>query len=235
MIQEIWFGDCLNLLQNIDDNSIQFILIDPPYGCTAQQWDNILPFDLLWKEFNRIGSENYVCGIFGSQPFTTKIISSNIDNFRYNWYWVKNQATNFFHAKRMPLRKVEEICIFGGNTYYPQITENNIPTNSAKGCSNGTIYHGKNKRNYSGGVTTRYPNNILEYKCVNNYHKLHPNQKPLELLEYLIKTYTKENDLVLDCVSGSGSTLLAAKNLNRQFIGIENNKDYYDIIIKRLE
>lgn len=234
MKQEIWHGDCLELMKDIPDKTIDFICIDPPYGVTAAKWDIIVPFDLLWKEFNRIGSLNSVIAIFGSQPFTTKVISSNIDNFKYCWYWNKNQGTNFFHAKKMPIRKVEEISIFGGKVYNPQITEGHPATNSAKGRSNGKTYHGVNTRNYNGGITTRFPDNILNFKCVDNYSRVHSNQKPVELLEYLIKTYTSEEDTLLDCFAGSGSTLVAAKNLNRQFIGIEKEKEYYDICVKRL-
>ena len=233
-IQELWFGDCLELMKNISDQSIDFICIDPPYGITAQKWDSVIPFDLLWKEFNRIGKDGYITAIFGCQPFTTKVISSNIDNFKYCWYWNKNQGTNFFHAKRMPIRKVEEICIFGGKTYNPQITDGHIPTNSAKGISAGNTYFGTNTRDSNGGKTTRYPDNILDFKCVDNYSRLHPNQKPVELLEYIIKTYTPENSLILDCFAGSGSTLLAAKNLNRQFIGIEKEEKYFKICQERL-
>jgi len=234
MIQKVLNGDCLDLLKDIPDKIVDFICIDPPYGLTAPKWDSVVSFNALWKEFNRIGKIGYITAIFGSQPFTTNAIFSNINNFKYCWYWNKNQGTNFFHAKRMPIRKVEEISIFGGKTYYPQITEGHVPTNSAKGCSNGKAYHGTNKRDYQGGKTTRFPDNILNFKCVDNYSRVHSSQKPVDLLEYLISTYTKENDIVLDCFAGSGSSLVAAKNLNRQFIGIEKEKEYYDICLERL-
>jgi site-specific DNA-methyltransferase (adenine-specific) len=135
----------------------------------------------------------------------------------------------------MPIRKVEEICIFGGKTYNPQITSGHKPTNSAKGCSNGKAYHGNNTRDYAGGKTTRYPNNILNFKCVDNYSRVHSSQKPVELMEYLIATYTNEGDVVLDCFAGSGTTLVAAKNLNRQFIGIEKDEKIYNICMERLK
>lgn len=234
MRQDIWLGDCLEKLADVENSSVELILIDPPYGLTAPAWDKIVPFDKLWLEFNRVSKPDAVIAIFASQPFTTQVISSNLKQFKYCWYWVKNQATNFFHAKRMPTRKVEEICIFGGKTYFPQITEGHIPTSSAKGCSNGQAYHGTNKRDYEGGKTTRFPNNVLDFKCVDNYSREHSSQKPVELCEYLIKTYTKENDLVLDCFAGSGSTGVAAKNLNRQFILIEKEPAYYEVCLKRL-
>lgn len=231
----VWLGDCLEKMKDIPDKSVDLILTDPPYGLTAQKWDSVVSFDLIWEQFNRIGKNGYVTAIFGCQPFTTKVISSNIDKFKYCWYWNKNQGTNFFHAKRMPIRKVEEISIFGGKVYFPQITDGHIPTNSAKGYSNGKVYHGKNIRDYEGGKSTRFPDNILNFKCVDNYSRLHSNQKPTEILEYLIKTYTNENDIILDCFAGSGSTLVAAKNTNRRYIGIEKEKEYYDICLKRLE
>ena len=134
----------------------------------------------------------------------------------------------------MPVRKVEEICIFGGKRYYPQITEGHVPTMSAKGCSNGKAYHGTNKRNYEGGKTTRFPNNILEFKGVDNYSRVHSSQKPVELCEYIISTYTQENDVVLDCFAGSGTVGLSAKNLNRQFILIEKEPEYIELITQRL-
>lgn len=129
----------------------------------------------------------------------------------------------------MPIRKVEEVVIFKKGKYYPQITEGHEPTNSAKGCSNGKAYHGENKRDYKGGKTTRYPTNLLEFKCVNNYSRIHSAQKPVELIEYLIKTYTDEGDLVLDNTSGSGTLAEACINTNRQFIIIEKNLNDYKL------
>ena len=134
----------------------------------------------------------------------------------------------------MPIRKIEEICIFKKGKYYPQITDGHVPTNSAKGCSNGKAYHGINKRDYEGGKTTRLPNNILEFKCVDNYSRLHSSEKPVDLLEYLIKTYTDENDTVLDNTMGSCSTGIASINLNRNFIGIELEQEFFDISINRV-
>lgn len=237
MENEIILGDCLEVVCNIPDNSIDFICIDPPYGMTAPQWDKQVDFSRLWIEFKRIRKPNSAIAIFTSQPFTTKIISSNPNEFRYCWYWMKNQATNFFHAKRMPTRKVEEICIFGSSKtiYYPQISEGHVPTNSAKGCSNGKAYHGSNKRDYKGGSTSRFPTNVLNFKCVDNYSRLHSSQKPLDLMEYLVKTYTKENEIVLDCFSGTGTTLLASKNLSRKYIGIEKDENSFNISIERMK
>jgi site-specific DNA-methyltransferase (adenine-specific) len=134
----------------------------------------------------------------------------------------------------MPIRKVEEICVFKNGKYYPQITDGHLPTNSAKGCSNGKAYHGTNARDYEGGKTTRFPTNILDFKCVDNYSRLHSAEKPVNLLEYLIKTYTDDEDTVLDNCMGSGSTGVACKNLNRSFIGIELDTEYFKIAEKRI-
>jgi site-specific DNA-methyltransferase (adenine-specific) len=234
-LNKVYLGDCLEVMNNIDDNSIDFICCDLPYGMTAPKWDEHIDMVELWKQWNRIIKKDGTIALFASQPFTTKLISSNEDDFRYCWYWIKNQATNFFHAKRMPTRKVEEICIFKKGKYNPQITDGHIPTNSAKGCSNGKAYFGTNKRDYKGGKTTRFPNNVLEFKCVDNYSRLHSSEKPVDLLEYLIKTYTYENEIVLDNCAGSGSIGVACQNTNRNFILIEKEKEYYNIIKNRLK
>jgi len=231
---ELIQGDCLEKMKDIPDKSIDMILCDLPYGMTAPKWDKFIDMKELWKAYNRIIKKTGTIALFASQPFTTKMISSNEKDFRYCWYWLKNQGTNFFHAKRMPIRKIEEICIFKKGRYYPQITEGHIPTNSAKGCSNGKAYHGTNTRNYEGGKSSRFPTNILEFKCVDNYSRLHSSEKPEALLEYLIKTYTKEEDMVLDNCMGSGTTGVACKHLNRNFIGIEKDPEYFKIAEKRI-
>ena len=228
-------GDCLEKMKDIPDKSTSFILADLPFGMTAPSWDSIINMDNLWVEYNRILKSDGVVGLFSSQPFTTKLICSNEKAFKYCWYWIKNQGTNFFHAKRMPIRKIEEVCIFGGKTYYPQHSEGHVPTSSAKGCSNGKAYHGKNKRDYTGGSTSRYPTNILEFKCVDNYSRLHSSEKPVPLLEYLIKTYTLESETVLDNTMGSGSTGVACINTKRNFIGIEKDDKYFEIAKKRID
>jgi site-specific DNA-methyltransferase (adenine-specific) len=227
-------GDCLELMGNIPDKSIDMILCDLPYGITAPEWDSILDMNILWENYERIRKNNCPVVLFSSQPFTTKLINSNMNNFKYCWYWEKNQGTNFFHAKRMPIRKIEEICIFYNGKYNPQMSDGHIPTNSSVGTSNGKTYHGSNKRNYKGGSTVRYPTNILKYKSVNNYERLHSAEKPVDLLEYLIRTYTNEGELILDNCMGSGSTGIAARNTGRNFIGMEMNREYYDIALKRL-
>jgi len=221
-------------MKDIPDGSVDMILCDLPYGMTAPKWGENIDMDELWKAYNRIIKNDRVVLLFASQPFTTKLISSNEKEFKYCWYWIKNQGTIFFHAKRMPIRKVEEICVFKNGRYYPQITTGHIPTNSAKGCSNGMAYHGENKRDYEGGKTTRYPTNILEFKCVDNYSRVHSSQKPVKLLEYLIKTYTNKGDTVLDNCMGSGSTGVACANTGRKFIGFELDEKYFNIAKERI-
>jgi len=228
-------GDCLELMECIPDGSVDMICCDLPYGVTAPVWDKHINIIELWEHYRRVLGIDGTVVLFSAQPFTTKLITSNQSNFRYCWYWIKNQGTNFFHAKRMPIRKVEEICVFGKGKYNPQITSGHIPTNSAKGWSNGKTYHGTNTRDYEGGKTTRYPVNILEFPGVDNYSRVHSSEKPVKLIEYLIKTYTNEGDTVLDNCMGSGTAGVACKNLGRNFIGIELDKEYFELATKRIE
>jgi site-specific DNA-methyltransferase (adenine-specific) len=231
---ELICGNCLDKMKDIPDKSIDMILCDLPYGMTAPKWDSIIPMSELWKEYKRLIKQDCVMAFTASQPFTTMLIHSNLSEFKYCWYWIKNQGTNFFHAKRMPIRKVEEIVIFGGSKYFPQKTTGHKPTNSAFGSSNGKAYHGKNKRNYVGGSTERFPTNVLNFNCVDNYSRKHSSEKPVELFEYLIKTYSNEGDIVLDNAMGSGTTGVACKNLNRNFIGIELDESYFKIAQNRI-
>jgi site-specific DNA-methyltransferase (adenine-specific) len=234
-INQIICGDCLEVMKEFPDKFVELILSDLPYGVTACTWDSVIPLDLLWIQYKRIIKDNGVIVLTASQPFTTILISSNLKDFSYCWYWVKNQGTNFFHAKSMPIRKIEEICVFKKGKYNPQMTDGHLPTSSAKGCSSGKVYFGNNKRNYLGGNTSRYPDNILEYKCVDNYSRCHPTQKPVELIEYLIKTYTDEGNLVLDSCIGSGTTAVACIKTNRNYIGIEKEREYCKIAEQRIK
>jgi len=231
----IHHGDCLEALPSLPDKSVDFIITDLPYGTIAPEWDEVIPMNKLWEQYHRIIKPTGTIALFASQPFTTMLIQSNLDDFRYCWYWIKNQATNFFHAKSMPMRKVEEIVIFKKGKYKPQITDGHVPTNPAKGCSNGNAYHGKNKRDYKGGSTTRLPTNVLEFKCVNNYSRIHTSEKPVDLYEYLIKTYTDDGDLVLDHCAGSGVAAIACLNMHRKYILIEKDDNYFQLAKNRVE
>lgn len=240
MKQEIWHGDCLELMKNIPDKSIDMILCDLPYAVTARQsWDVIIPFEPLWEHYNRITKITSPIVLFATEPFRTKLIYSNLEYFKYDLIWSKNKTTGFLNAKKQPLRQHESILVFYKKpcVYNPQKTTGHKPVNSYQHKDGErSLVYGKTAKIKGGGSTERYPTSILNFPVVNNDDpdKKHSAQKPVALLEYLIKTYTNDSDLVLDNCCGSGSVLVAAKNLNRQFIGIEKEQSYYDIAKKRL-
>lgn len=238
-------GDCLELMKDIPDNSIDLILTDPPYGTTACKWDSIIPFEPMWKQLKRIRKERTAVVLFGSEPFSSHLRMSNIDEYRYDWVWIKNTPTLFQHAKNRPMQKTEQISIFSfyGWGHVSQMKEKRMPYNPI-GVTNDKIkkFHGVqgqyvgNRDNQIGKeymAQTGFPNNVLEFSRDRN--GIHPTQKPVALLEYLIKTYTNEGDVVLDFTMGSGSTGVACKNLNRKFIGIELDDNYFEIAKKRIE
>lgn len=224
-------GDCLERMKEIPSGSVDLILTDPPFEVIACDWDSAIPFDVMWKELNRIIKPNGVIALFGTEPFSTQLKHSNIKNFKYDWVWIKNISTNFLHAKRQPLRNTENIHIFYKKCgkYYPIKSTGHVPTQSAKGSSNGVLYHGTNTRNYVGGDTTRYPKTTINFDVVDLKNRLHPTQKPVALLEYLIKTYTNENETVLDFTAGSMSTAIACINTNRKGIMIEKDEHYFKV------
>jgi len=239
-------GDCLELMKDIPDGSVDMILADLPYGTTACKWDTIIPFEPLWEQYKRIIKPNGAIVLTASQPFTSALVMSNPDMFKYEIIWAKSKPSNFMLAKKQILKQHENVLIFYQNqpTYNPQKWESN-PMN--------TVYKGggykkdsiigverenidKERKNY----TDRNPISVIKINDVigNSKEKAdgkHPTQKPVALFEYLIKTYTNEGDLVLDNVAGSGTTGVAAKNLNRNYILIEQDADYVKIIKERLE
>jgi len=221
--------DCLEGMKYIDDKSIDMILCDLPYGMTWAKWDSIISFEDLWKQYNRIIKDNSAIVLFSSQPFTSKLINSNMKNYKYTWYWIKNIKGNYLNAKRQPLRQVEEINIFNKHKYFPQgIKEYNKIGRSGSGAKT-TL------QNYSNEwfqEKTGYPSNVLYYDL--DKEKLHPTQKPIALCEYLIKTYTNEGEIVLDNCIGSGTTAIACINTNRNYIGFELDKEYYEIAKNRI-
>lgn len=227
-------GDCFERMKEIESGSVDMVLCDPPYGTTACKWDSIIPLEQMWHEVNRVLKKGKAAVFTASQPFTTNLAYSNLNNFKYSWVWRKNRATNFPNAKRRPLTSHEDILVFiDGNLFYnPQKTKGHKPTNSAVGASQGTIYNGNNIRNYKGGDTKRFPLTVIDFKCERGFH---PTQKPVALMEYLIKTYTNESETVLDFAMGSGTTGVACKNLNRKFIGIELDETYFNIAKERIE
>ena len=232
---ELYNGDCLEVMDELIDKGIivDAIICDPPYGTTACKWDSIIPFDEMWLRLNKLIKPNGAIVLFGSQPFTSSLIMSNPNMFKVQWIWEKNASTAFQSAKYRPMQKHEEIIVFGKArvTYNPQKTTGHNPTNSAKSCKQAGIYHGEDTWEYTGGVTDRYPTTIQKF---NIERGLHPTQKPVELMEYLVKTYTNENDLVLDFTMGSGTTMVACKNLNRRGIGIELDEAYFKIAEERI-
>jgi site-specific DNA-methyltransferase (adenine-specific) len=228
--KEILLGDCLELMNDIPNGSIDMILCDLPYGTTQNKWDSIIPLNELWNEYKRVIKESGAIVLTSMQPFTSNLINSNLKDFKYCWYWVKNRATGILNAKKQPLRNIEEICVFNIKKYNPQglIPYNQQSRNGKKDSEN----YGKGKTNSYIQEWTNYPKQLLEFDSVQRV--VHPTQKPTELFEYLIKTYSNEGDLVLDNCAGSGTTAIACLNTNRQFIVMEKEQKYYDIILKRV-
>ena len=227
--------DCLKVLPKLEENSVDLILTDPPYGTTQCKWDSIIPLEPMWKELKRVIKDNGAIVLFGGEPFSSALRLSNIKNYKYDWIWEKSKSTGVLNAKKQPLRNLENIVVFYKKQclYNPQgVTSCDKLTstgNSGNGNSDnyGNVKTGKYKQTQTG-----YPKQKLFFNSVGK--TLHPTQKPVALLEYLIKTYTNENDTVLDFTMGSGSTGVACNNTNRNFIGIESNKDYFDIADKRI-
>lgn len=230
-------GDCLDELPKIFDKNIDLVLTDPPYGTTACKWDFVIPFEPMWNQLKRVIKDNGCIALFGSEPFSSNLRMSNIKQFKYDWVWQKEQGTGFGNAKKQPLRNLEIISIFYKNQclYNPQKSKGKpYKTKSKSGNHKGSVYE-------DGGLNSiitvnegnRFPLQLLKFNRDKN--KIHPTQKPVALLEYLIKTYTNENDTVLDFTMGSGSTGVACKNLNRNFIGIEKDEKYFDIAKQRIE
>ena len=229
-------GDCLELMKNIPAGSVDLILCDLPYGTTDCSWDSVLPFDKLWEEYDRLLKPNGAAVLFAAQPFTTQLIASNPKAFRYCWYWLKNQPTGFAFARYQPMRRVEDVCVFYKKmpTYNPQGLEViEKPKKIRKKLKDDFVYDSKTLSKEYTPRFKNYPKNVLQF---NTERGLHPTQKPVPLLEYLVRTYTNEGDTVLDNCMGSGSTGVAVKRVGgRHFIGIEQNKQYFGIAQKRIE
>lgn len=235
MTVELYNGDCLEIMKNIKDKSIDMILCDLPYGTTACKWDNVIPFEPLWEQYNRIIKDNGAIVLFGTEPFTSKLILSNLKKYRHKWVWNKNNSCGFALAKIRPFQICEDIIVFGKNkvNYYPIMEKKNY--RSKGGATSSSKVYGKiipaKKEN-----DLFYPKNLLNFTKANSKENcIHPTQKPVALLEYLIKTYTNEGETVLDNCMGSGSTGVACVNTNRNFIGIELDENYFNIAKKRIE
>ena len=226
-------GDCLDIMPLIPDKSVQLILADLPYGTTRAKWDSVLDLNKLWAEYERVMTDNCAVILFGSQPFTSDLIYSNKKLFKYSLVWDKKMKVGMMNCKRMPLRQHEDICVFyrKQSAYNPQMTKGRMRNKKIQPTKKFEVY---------GQITPidnfnddYYPSSILEFSNANQKVKTHTTQKPLELMKYLISTYSNENDMVLDNTMGSGTTCLAAKELNRKFIGIEKEPKYYEIACQR--
>lgn len=252
---DIYNGDCLKIMKDIPDGSVDAIITDPPYGTTACKWDSIIPFDLMWIELNRIIKPNGAIVLFGSEPFSSALRMSNIKNYKYDWLWKKRKPSGFQHSKNRPMRIVENILVFSNAPmghksllkekrmeYNPQGLKE-IGVKKVRECTHrGNTMGGdgsKSSRPNQVGkeyiAYTNFPNNFLEYGNIIGKKNIHPTQKPIELMEYLIKTYTNSGDTVLDFTMGCGSTLIACQNLNINGIGIELNNEYFNIAKKRIK
>lgn len=223
-------------MKDIPDKSIDAILCDLPYGTTACKWDSIIHLESLWIQYERIAKENTAIVLTASQPFTSKLISSNFKMYRYNWVWHKTRPSNFPLAKKQPMKYHEDICVFGIKSprYYPQMIKSDKVRKKGKNDGYRGFNRGLENPEYlNKEYTDFYPSSIQTFP-LHNGGLLHPTQKPVSLMEYLIKTYTNENDLILDNCCGSGSTLVAAKNLNRRFIGMDTSEEYCKISLERL-
>lgn len=244
---ELHWADCFDVFPSIKDQSIDLILCDPPYGTTACKWDSLIDLNRMWVNLDRIVKIKSSCVLFAIQPFTAKLAYSKIELLKYQWYWKKSKGSNFPHAPNMPLKIIEDILVFSKGSiehenftgkrmaYYPQGTvEGRTKVKQNKNTSE-LKYHRESQTNHKEGYVCKkenYPNTLLEFP--NDGKKYHPTQKPVALLEYLIKTYSLEGETVLDFTMGSGSTGVACKNTNRSFIGIEKEKEYFDIAKQRI-
>ena len=224
---ELYQGDCLEIMKTIPDDSVDMILADLPYEITAAKFDILIPFEPLWEQYNRVAKEDAAMVFTASQPFTTALISSNLKNFRYEWIWEKPQGTNPMVAKIQPLKAHENIVVFYRKRpkYNPQMTIS-TPYGGFKSKQKklGEVYGDLDSKHRDNPEGTRYPKTVLQFKQEKG---LHPTQKPVPLMEYLIKTYTDENDVVLDNCFGSGTTGVAAKKTGRGYIGIELDEEYF--------
>ena len=237
-LNEVYNGNCLDVMKEIEDESVEVILTDLPYGTTAAAWDSVIPFEPMWEQYNRILKPHGAIVLFSSGKFTPQLIMSNLNCYKYSWVWNKSLLSGFLNAKYRPMQRTEDVCVFSRKkgeriNYYPIMEQRDKPVKIKYASGKCSLYkhaHIECAPEY----THKYPTNVLNFNLSQN-NRINPTQKPIELLEYLIKTYSKEGDLILDSCSGSGSTCLAAKNINRNYIGIELNKVYYEASLKYIE
>jgi site-specific DNA-methyltransferase (adenine-specific) len=233
---DLHLGDCLEVMKQIPDKSVDAIICDLPYGTTACKWDSVIPFEPLWAQYKRIIKDNGAVVLFASQPFTSALVMSNTKWFKYQWIWNKRKAGNIFLAKYQPMKIHEDIVVFSDGTcnYYP-IMEQRDKVKASKNYGTGESMGGnKEKEDKLYIYTHKNPVSIIDVSNASQKGKVHPTQKPVDLLQYLVKTYTNEGDTILDNCMGSGTTGIACKNLNRKFIGIEQDPSYFEIAKGRI-
>ncbi|WYJ89905.1 site-specific DNA-methyltransferase (adenine-specific) [Enterococcus sp. 9E7_DIV0242] len=246
-LNKIYNEDCLIGMQRIPDKSVDMILTDLPYGTTRNKWDSVIPLEPLWKQYERIIKDDGAIVLTAQAPFDKVLGVSNLKLLRYEWIWKKTAGTGFLNAKKMPLKDNENILVFGKQdhdhllvfykklpTYNPQMRSGFKPYETKKG-NHGSNYNQADKETISVSNGERFPVSVLEFPKDTQKSALHPTQKPVSLFEYLIKTYTNENDTVLDSCSGSGTTAVACLNTNRNFICFEKEKEYHDLSVDRVE
>lgn len=239
-------GDCLERMKEIKSGSVDMVLTDPPYGTTACKWDSIIPLEPMWVQLKRIIKPNGAIVLFGSEPFSSKLRVSNFERYKYDWVWKKTKPTGFSHSKNMPLKDFENILVFScGSIGHKKLIKNRMEYNP-QGVFDYKRKISRNKKGFDGsmerksqlnnyiGELSGFPKMVLEFNNVIHKKTVHPTQKPVALMEYLIKTYTNESETVLDFTMGSGTTGVAAKNLNRKFIGIELDQNYFNIANERI-
>jgi site-specific DNA-methyltransferase (adenine-specific) len=236
-VGDLILGDCLQELPKLEDNSIDFIFADMPYGTSGCRWDTVIPMEPLWKELERIITPRGVIALTATPPFSAVVMSSNLPMFKYRWVWDKIQGGNFQLAKLQPMNNVEDVLIFSHGKsangakskaiYYPQMTKHAKPSKSGGAPSVSKLLHSNSMVAQKAVRTEKYPTALIQFKKPHSSKRLHPTEKPEELIEYLIKTYTLEDEVVLDFCMGAGSTGVAALNTGRKFIGIEKDEEYF--------
>ena len=237
---DLRLGNCLEVMKTIDSGSIDAIITDPPYGTTACKWDSVIDFELMWEQLNRIIKPNGAIVLFSSQPFTSALVMSNVKNYKHEWIWQKNIGSNFANTVREPMKEHESVLIFSTKKWtYNRIMQERAEGGKAR--AKHKVTHNNNHREGTRKFEGREAHKISDLRVPSSVQKfnvqrgLHPTQKPVPLMEYLIRTYTNENETVLDFTMGSGSTGVAASNLNRKFIGIEQDENYFKIAQDRLK
>ena len=234
MKYELYLGDCLEVINEIPEESVDLVLCDLPYGTTQNKWDSVIPLQPMWEALRRVLKPGAAFITTASQPFTSVLVASNLNGFRHEWVWEKNLATGHLNANRRPMRGHEDVLVFCDRQplYQPQMTEGHKPKKYTKRGSKSSSYGEYNSTEYGGstsGSTKRYPRSVISFPVMNNDdpEKWHPTQKPVSLFEYLLLTYSREGDMVLDIAMGSGTTGVACMNHNRRFIGIEKDTEIF--------